>query len=146
MNPVERRIPNASFMGMIIALWVLLYAVRILASPEIQLPVDFNNCDPVEYRAAIMAVDYEKAQLIVAEETVFVVDLILAEERFKTEVVNAKGESKPLGSFKQGDYVLVKGFKQSAGGVIAVLIKELTAGEMPWKPNGKAFSKKQAEP
>jgi hypothetical protein len=138
MNLLDR-IPKATWRGLIIALCVFLYPVRMLAAPEIQLPVDFNNCDPVEYRAAIMAIDYGKGQLIVAEETIFVVDLILAEERFKTEVINVKGEPKPLELFKPGDYVLVKGFKQPAGGVIAMLIQELSGRQRSSKSKGKLF-------
>jgi hypothetical protein len=94
-----------------------------LAVPTAQ-HLDFDQSDPVELRARIMEIDHEKAQLVVAEEVIFVVDFMMGEHRFFTEVVDGEGNPHILESFNEGDSVLVKGFRTSDGVVFASLLQK----------------------
>ncbi|UCG06195.1 MAG: hypothetical protein JSV83_20150 [Desulfobacterales bacterium] len=95
------------------------------AGGQNNLTLDFDDSDPVEYRALIMEINYEKAQLVVAEDPIWVVDLLIGEQRFATRVIDAKERPQPLSSFKPGDMVFVQGFKNSDGVVFAALIQKI---------------------
>ena len=84
----------------------------------------FDRCDPVEYRAPIMEVHPEHQQLVVAEQTIYVVDRILDNVEFKTSLIDAYGNPVSLEDLETGQQVLVLGFKSPDGGVVASLIQQ----------------------
>ena len=104
---------------------VVLPAAGPCESPEIKLHLDFDTSDPVEYRGRIMEISHEKAQLVVAEDTILVVDLKVGAYRLTTAVTDDSGNSVLLESFKRGDNVLVQGFKNEDGIVFASLLQKL---------------------
>jgi len=101
----------------------LLIGVMPGSAAEKALHLDFDNSDPVEFSARIMEINHEKAELVVAEEVIYVVDFMIGEQRFFTEVTDAEGNSKAFEAFNEGDIVLVKGFKTSDGVVFASLLQ-----------------------
>ena len=137
-----------------ISVWMiilLLGAAAILpmkpwaAEPK-PLTIDFDNSDPVEYQARIMEIDVEKAQLVVAEDLILVVDLLVRGERFATRVTDSNGIPKPLAAFKPGDMVLVQGFKNADGVVFATLIQDLELKKEKVNPVPKARKKRKKRP
>lgn len=104
---------------------IVLLTLRPCESSEIKLALDFDASDPVEYRGRIMEINYAKAQLVVAEETILVVDLMVGNHRLTTEVSDDSGNLKPFEFFKRGDIVLVQGFKNADGVVFAALLQKL---------------------
>jgi hypothetical protein len=102
---------------------VILVAIPCTAAEKV-LKFDFDDSDPVEFSARIMEINHEKAQLVVAEELIYVVDFMIAEHRFFTEINDSKGNPSVLELFKQGDMVLVRGFKTSDGVVFASLLQK----------------------
>ena len=99
-------------------------------SSEIKLQMDFDTSDPVEYRARIMEINHEKAQLVVAEETIVVVDLMVGKYRLITEMIDDSGNLEVFESFKRGDIVLVQGFKNADGVVFASLLQKLKSHQL----------------
>ena len=81
----------------------------LIAAPGIAeekaLHLDFDHSDPVTLNARIMEIDHTKAQLVVAEELIYVVDFMIGEHRFFTEVSDSKGNPSALEFFNQGDVV-----------------------------------------
>ena len=65
---------------------------------ENKMALDIDASDPVEYRGLIMEINHAEAQLVVAEETVLVVDLMVGNYRLTTEVTDDSGNLKPLES------------------------------------------------
>mgnify|MGYP003574307295 CR=1 FL=1 len=104
---------------------LVLLTLRPCESSEIKMALDFDASDPVEYRGRIMEIDPAKAELVVAEETILVVDLMVGNDRLITAVTDDAGNLKPLESFKRGDMVLVQGFKNEDGVVFAALLQKL---------------------
>ena len=122
MSSIIRFKPSLKI-GLLACCVVLLYALPAIA--EEKTPhLDFDASDPVELRARIMEIDYEKAQLLVAEEVIYVVDFMIGEHRFFTEVTDAEGNPNIIESFNQGDLVLIKGFKTSDGVIFASLLQK----------------------
>jgi hypothetical protein len=111
-------------LGFVSACWLLLMGPLPATAAENNLQLDFDNSDPVELRAKIMEIDHEKARLVVAEEVIFVVDFMIGEYRFFTEVNDAEGNPYIFEDFHEGDYVLVKGFKNADGVVMASLLQK----------------------
>jgi len=141
MKPIKR---------LLISVWMIIlligcaafFPIKPWAAETKSLTLDFDNSDPVEYHARIMEIDYEKAQLVVAEDPILVVDLMVRGERFATQVTDANGKPKPLASFKAGDMVLIQGFKNSDGVVFASLIQDLILKKRKVKQVPKAMQKR----
>ena len=118
-------------------LWISVWMIILLIGCGAVLPIrsraaepklsafDFEICAPVEFQARIMEIDYEKAQLVVAEDPILVVDFMVEGKRFATRVIDANGKPKRLASFRAGDMVHIQGFKNSDGVVFAALIQKL---------------------
>jgi hypothetical protein len=104
---------------------VVAMPMKPCASSEPTFNFDFDISDPVEYRARIMTINYAKAQLVVGEHTIQVVDLISGEQRFTTALKNANNEALALELFQKGDLVLIEGLKQPDGSIIASIIQKL---------------------
>ena len=113
------------WLGIVLICAVVLFPLRPCDASEKQLHLDFDKSDPVEYIARIMEISHAKAQLVVAEETILVVDFMIGAHRFATEVTDEAGHSKPFESFKRGDLVCVKGFKNTDGFVFASVLQKL---------------------
>jgi hypothetical protein len=123
---------------------VVLLTLRPCESSEIKLHLDFDASDPVEYRGRIMEINHEKAQLVVAEETILVVDLMVGNYRLTTEVTDDAGNLEAFESFERGDMVLVQGFKDADGVVFAALLQKLKSrqGKRKAEITGNPIKKK----
>ncbi len=114
---------------LVFGIGVLMLPVHSLAGSDLLENFSFDDCDPFEARARIMAVNGKKAQMVAAEQTIYVVDLSLGDQRLTTELTNADGKRVDFGSFRPGQWVLVKGFKHIEGGVVASLIQKIDPPE-----------------
>ena len=124
MKPMNRLLISAWLIILLIGC-LAIFPIKPWAAEPKSLTLDFDGSDPVEYQARIMEIDYEKAQLVVAEDLILIVDLPVGRERFATRVTDANGEPKPLASFKPGDMVFIQGFKNADGIVFAAVIQKL---------------------
>ena len=112
---------------LILGVGLLMLAVNSAAETNILKHFSFDDCDPFEARALIMAVYGKKAQFVAAEETIYVVNASFGDQRLITEVTDADGNRMDLGSFRPGEWVYVKGFKHIDGGVVASLVQKIDA-------------------
>lgn len=110
---------------LILAVGILLLPVNTPAESNPIENFSFDDCDPFQARARIMEVNAQKAELIAAEQTIHVVNWRFDDRQLTTELTNADGDPLDLGSLRQGQWVLVKGFKHIEGGVIASLIQRI---------------------
>jgi hypothetical protein len=122
-----------------------IFPIKPWAAEPKSLTLDFDDSDPVEYQARIMEIDYEKAQLVVAEDPILIVDLMVAGERLATRVTDANGKPKPLAFFKAGDMVFIQGFKNADGVVFAAVIQKiiLKKGKIKYVPKTRQKRKKR---
>ena len=100
-----------------------------IAGNDIIQNFSFDDCDPFEARALIMEVHGKKAQLVAAEQTIYVVDMSLGEQRLITEIADTEGNQTDFGSLDRGQWVYIKGFKHVKGGVVASLIQRIDQPE-----------------
>lgn len=110
---------------LILAMGILLLPVNTPAESNPIENFSFDDCDPFQARARIMEVNAQKAELIAAEQTIHVVNWRFDDRQLTTELTNADGDPLDLGSLRQGQWILVKGFKHIEGGVIASLIQRI---------------------
>ena len=122
---------KSMWLGVVFACCTLIFIAMPCAAAEKALKLDFNDSDPVELKARIMEINHEKAQLVVAEETILVVDFMIGEHRFFTEITDSKGNPRALEAFKVGDVVVIKGFKTSDGFVFASLLQKAEKRQRP---------------
>ena len=114
---------------LIIGFGLLMLSSNSAAETNILKHFSFDDCDPFEARALIMEVHGKKAQFVAAEQTIYVVNLNLGDQRLITELTDADGHRMDFGSFNQGQWVYVKGFKHIDGGVVASLVQKIDAPE-----------------
>ncbi|MGD8961390.1 MAG: hypothetical protein PVF29_10210 [Desulfobacterales bacterium] len=100
----------------------------------------FDDCDPFRARVRIMDVNAQRAELIAAEQTIYVVNWSVGGRHLTTELMDADGDPLDLGSLEQGQWILVKGFKHIEGGVIASLVQRIEPLERS-KPVVRKISK-----
>lgn len=112
-------------MVLILGMGILMLPIHARAESDILKNFSFDDCDPFEARALIMSVNGKKAQLVAAEQTIYVVDLGLGDRRLITELTDADGNRLDFGAFTQGQWVYVKGFKHIDGGVVALLVQQI---------------------
>ena len=112
---------------LIIGFGLLMLSSNSAAETNILKHFSFDDCDPFEARALIMEVHGKKAQFVAAEQTIYVVNLNLGDQRLITELTDADGHRMDFGSFNQGQWVYVKGFKHIDGGVVASLVQKIDA-------------------
>ena len=86
---------------------------------------NFDDCDPFLARARIMDINGKRAQLVAAEQTIYVVDWHLGDQRLTTELSDADGNPMDFGSLRQGQWIRVKGFKHVDGGVVASSVQRI---------------------
>ena len=121
----SNRLKKSLWLAILLACWAVVIPMKPCDAAEPTFNFDFDISDPVEYRARIMTINFAKAQLIVGEHTIQVVDIISGEQRFTTALKNAKDEAVALQLFQKGDLVLIQGLKQPDGSIIASIIQKL---------------------
>ena len=114
---------------LILGVGLLMLPANSAAETNILKHFSFDDCDPFEARALIMEIQGEKAQFVAAEQTIYVVNLSLGDQRLITELTDADGNRMDFGSFQQGEWVYVKGFKHIDGGVVASLVQKIDEPE-----------------
>ncbi len=118
------RLSQPWWLSIVVACCTLLFIAAPGTAEEKALHLDFDSSDPIKLNSHIMEINHAKAQLVVAEELIYVVDFMIGEHRFFTEVTDPKGNPSDFGSFKVGEYVVVEGFKTSDGVVFAFLLQK----------------------
>ncbi|MGW8300581.1 MAG: hypothetical protein ACWGNO_00865 [Desulfobacterales bacterium] len=140
MDFLQNRYHRAILMVLILGMGILMLSIHARAESDILKNFSFDDCDPFEARALIMSVNGKKAQLIAAEQTIYVVDLGLGDQHLITELTDSDGNRTDFGTFSRGQWVYVKGFKHIDGGVVAVLVQQIDAPEHE-KPVVRKISK-----
>ncbi|MGD2096144.1 MAG: hypothetical protein PVG35_01105 [Desulfobacterales bacterium] len=124
-----RKCLNAICGVIILSVGVLLLPANTPAEPIQIQNFSFDDCDPFQARARIMDVNAQKGELIAAEQTIYIVNWNLDDRQLTTELADADGDPLDFGSLRQGQWILVKGFKHIEGGVIASLIQRIEPPE-----------------
>ena len=138
---LSRILRKAMLVALVFAMGVLMHPVYAPAEPDILKNFSFDDCDPFEARALIMEVYAKKAQLVAAEQIIYVVDLNLGDGHLITELTDPEGKRIDFGAFSRGQWVYVKGFKHIDGGVVASLVQRIEPPEHE-KPVLRKISKK----
>jgi hypothetical protein len=96
--------------------------------------IDFDACELVQLRAAIMEVRAEKGTIVVAEREIREMDVESGGRQIRTKFLNAEGKPMARPVFHTGDYVQIKGFLHPEGYVAAAEVQRIE------KPKGKPVS------
>ena len=123
MKSIHNSFKKAFCLGLMFVICMLIYPTNVPAKSEILKNFSFDDCDPFEARALIMDVNSKKAQLVAAEQIIYVVDLSLGDQHLITELTDPEGNRMDFGAFSRGQWVYVKGFKHIDGGVVASLVQ-----------------------
>jgi hypothetical protein len=126
MDLKNSRYKKAVWLVLIFGMGMLLLPTNSPAESNILSNFSFDDCDPFEARARIMEVNGKKAQLVAAEQIIYVVDLSLGDRRLITELTDTDGNRMDFGAFHRGQWVYVKGFKHIDGGVVASLVQKIS--------------------
>ncbi len=126
MDFKNSRYKKAVWLVLIFGMGMLMLPINSPAESNILNNFSFDDCDPFEARARIMEVNGKKAQLVAAEQTIYVVDLSLGDQRLITELTDADGNRMDFGALRRGQWVYVKGFKHIDGGVVASLVQKIS--------------------
>lgn len=129
MNFTSTKFAQRIYRCLYIGVALLMLATNSIAGNDILQNFSFDDCDPFEARALIMEVHGKKAQLVAAEQTIYVVDMSLGEQRLITEIADTEGNQTDFGSLNRGQWVYIKGFKHVKGGVVASLIQRIDQPE-----------------
>ena len=140
MDFLDSMYQKAILMVLIFIVWALMFPMYTPAESDILKNFSFDDCDPFEARAPIMDVNRKKAQLVAAEQIIYVVDLNFGDQHLITELMDPKGNRMDFGAFSQGQWVYVKGFKHIDGGVVASLVQRIDPPD-PQKPVLRKISK-----
>ena len=135
---------KAILMALILGVGILMLPMDAAAESDILKDFSFDDCDPFEARAIIMAVNGKKAQLVAAEQIIYVVDLNLGEQHLITELTDPEGKRMDFSAFSRGQWVYVKGFKHIDGGVVASLVQRIDPPE-PQKPVVRKIDKESRQ-
>ena len=123
------RYKKAILTVLILVAGILMITLQVSAELDILKNFSFDDCDPFEARALIMAVNGKKAQLVAAEQVIYVVDLNLGDQHLITELTDPQGNQMDFSAFSRGQWVYIKGFKHLNGGVVASLIQRIDPPE-----------------
>jgi hypothetical protein len=134
------RYKNAVWLVLVFGMGMLLLPINSPAESNFLTRFSFDDCDPFEARARIMDVNAKKAQLVAAEQIIYVVDLNLGDQHLITELTDPDGNRMDLGAFSRGQWVYIKGFKHIGGGVVASLVQRIDPPERK-KPMVREISK-----
>ena len=91
MNFMSKKFAARICRCLIIGLGLLMVSSNSSAETNILKNFSFDDCDPFEARALIMEVRSNRAQLVVAEQIIYVVNARLGNERLITELADADG-------------------------------------------------------
>jgi hypothetical protein len=127
---------------LIVGMGMLLLPSDFRAEFNFPTHFSFDDCDPFEARARIMEVNGNKAQLVAAEQIIYVVDLSFGDQHLITELTDPEGNPMDFGDFSRGQWVYIKGFKHIDGGVVASLVQRIDPPK-PQKPDVPKFSKER---
>jgi hypothetical protein len=115
---------------LILSCGLLLLPANSLAERSLLTNFSFDDCDPFEAQAIIMDVLPGQGQLIAAEQIIYVVDMPIGGRRLTTELTDASGRYLEFGSFRQGQWIHIEGFKHIDGGVVASWIQKIDPPEI----------------
>ncbi|MEJ2170182.1 MAG: hypothetical protein P8X90_32175 [Desulfobacterales bacterium] len=93
------------------------------AASEPITPEELEYSGPYEITARIMEIDPPKNMLVVAENKIYVVDVIVGAEHLLTMLADAQGGAITFEAFAPGQTVLVQGLQLPDGRVIAEKIQ-----------------------
>jgi hypothetical protein len=141
MDFTNSRYKKAVWLMLIFGMGILLLPINCPAESNFFAKFSFDDCDPFEARARIMDVNGKKAQLVAAEQTIYVVDWRLKDQHMTTELSDADGDPLDFGSLRCGQWIHVKGFKHIDGGVVASMIQRIDSPDRK-KPIVRKISKK----
>jgi hypothetical protein len=144
MNSFHSKYKKAILMVLVLGIGILMLSVTAAAESDILKNFSFDDCDPFEARAIIMAVNGKKAQLVAAEQIIYVVDLNLGDQHLITELTDPEGNRMDFSAFSRGQWVYVKGFKHIDGGVVASLVQRIDPPE-PQKPVVRKIDKESRQ-
>ena len=125
---------------LVLGIGIILLPISAAAESNRFENFSFDDCDPFQARARIMEVNGQKAQLVAAEQTIYVVNWSLGDQQLITELTDADGDPIDFGALRQGQWVLVKGFKHVEGGVVASLVQRIDPPDLQ-KPVVRNISK-----
>ena len=125
MDLKNSRYKKAVWLVLVFGMGILMLTTSSAAESNFLTNFSFDDCDPFEVRARIMDVDGKKAQLVAAEQTIYVVDLSLGDQHLITELTDPEGNGMDFSAFSRGQWVYVKGFKHIDGGVVALLVQQI---------------------
>ena len=134
------RYKKVFWLALVFGMGMLMHPINSPAESNFLTRFSFDDCDPFEARARIMDVNGKKAQLVAAEQIIYVVDLSFGDQHLITELTDSDGNRTDFGSFSRGQWVYVKGFKHIDGGVVALLVQRIDPPESP-KPVVRKISK-----
>jgi hypothetical protein len=134
------RYSKTVWLVLIVGIGMLLLPSNFRAESNFLTHFSFDDCDPFEARARIMEVNGNKAQLVAAEQIIYVVELSFGDQHLITELTDPEGNPMDFGDFSRGQWVYVKGFKHIDGGVVASLVQQIDPPE-PQKPVVRKISK-----
>jgi hypothetical protein len=109
--------------------------------------IDFDECEPVLLRSKIMEVSLQRGTLVVAEREVREMDVTSDGRRIKTGYIGLEGKPESRGSFRVGQYVLVKGVQHPDGFIAAFEVQKIDKPVdkkqryQPIEPGRKPFQK-----
>ncbi len=125
MNFTSKKFSKRVCRCLFIGFALLMLPANSFAGTDILQNFSFDDCDPFEARARIMEIHGKKAQLVAAEQTIYVVDMPLGDQRLITEIMDPMGKPTDFGSLKSGQWVHVKGFMHIKGGVVASFVQRI---------------------
>ncbi len=93
------------------------------------LTIDPDAVEDVEINALVMEVNTIKSYIIVAEKKIDISEFKMGDKAYKTSLLDKNGNAVQLNAFKEGQRVLVRGFKLPGGVTVAEIIQEVSASE-----------------
>jgi hypothetical protein len=143
VNPLDvemRKRLNATCGVLILGIGILLLPINTPAKSDRFKDFSFDDCDPFRVRARIVDINAKAALLVAAGQTIYVVDWSIGDQQLTTELTDVDGDPLDFGALRQGQWVLVKGFKHIDGGVVASLVQRIDPPDHP-KPIVRKISK-----
>jgi hypothetical protein len=131
-----------------ITTWVFLVITEGYPSGPLNIlnHLDFDSCEPVYFRAKIMAVNHGKGTLTVAEKEVYRLDVGIGEHRLTTALLTLEGKPVSFTAFRVGQLVAVEGFAHPDGFVAASKIQETSSVEEETRDSKRAMKRIQKHP
>ncbi len=117
---------NKIGIGILAMLVILVCSLPLPVFSQPAAGIDIDDSDPVRLTSKIMEIHLEEGRLVVAEQSVWIVDFMLANgQQFTTALENSKGHPIALEAFARRQLVLVQGFKLPDGRIIAARVQQI---------------------